>query len=113
MLFVLRRLTVARSRSVRAATSKLRQKPDFALVADCEDTDFVARDHKPVQRYIAGMAIGNDQFAQFSFYTTAYERMGGEVVDGGLDRGHGTVCGVRVFVAQELKSTLDVIESTP
>jgi hypothetical protein len=36
--------------------------------------------------------------------------MRGEIVDGGLDRGDGTVRGIGVFVAQELKGALDVIE---
>lgn len=58
------------------------------------------------------MAVGNDQLAQFALEAPAYERVRGEVVHCRLDRRHGALCGFRVFVAQELESAFDVIESS-
>lgn len=56
------------------------------------------------------MAIGNDQFAQFAFKATTYKWMRREIVGRGLDRGHGTLCGSGILVAQELKGAVDMIQ---
>ncbi len=43
---------------------KLGQESNFPLVADGQDADFVARDHKSVQGDVSRVAVRNDQFAQ-------------------------------------------------
>lgn len=38
-------------------------KPDFALVPDRKNTNFVFGNHEAVQGHVSGMAIRNNQFA--------------------------------------------------
>jgi hypothetical protein len=38
--------------------------------------------------------------------------MSGKIFNRRLDRRHGALCGIRVFVTQELESALDVIKSS-
>ena len=42
---------------------KLGKKSDFTLVPDRENSDLIAGHHKSIQGHVAGVAIGNDQFA--------------------------------------------------
>jgi hypothetical protein len=79
------------------------------LVPDREDAYFIGRDDESVQCYISGVAVGNDQLAQFALEAPPYQRVSGEVPDCRLDRRHGALCGIRIFVAQELESALDMI----
>lgn len=58
------------------------------------------------------MSIGNYQFAQLPFGPAPYQRMGGEIVDGGLERDYGALRGLKIFVAQERESALDVIQGS-
>jgi hypothetical protein len=105
-------LVVFESRSQRRdPTGDLGQISNFALVPDGENAYFVGRDHKAVKGHVSRMAIGNNQFTQFPLDAAAYERMRGEVVNRGLDRYHCALRGNWIFVAQELKGALDVIES--
>jgi hypothetical protein len=55
------------------------------------------------------MAVGNDELSQFTFDPPAYQRVCGEIVDGGLDCRDGIYCSLSVFVMQELEGALDVI----
>jgi hypothetical protein len=103
---------LADSRRTAICCDCLGLKPNFPLVPDRENANFVARDHKPIQPDVTGMTVRNDQFAQFAFEAPPYQRVSGEVLDRRLDCRHGALCGVRVFVAQELESALDVIESS-
>jgi hypothetical protein len=82
------------------------------LVPNRENADFIAGDHKSVQRYVSGMPVGNDQLAQLAFEAPSYERVRGEIVDSRSDGRHGTLCGIGVFVTQKLERALDVIESS-
>jgi len=93
------------------AAGRLGLEAHFALVTNCEDADFVDGDDKAIKGNVSGMAIGNNQFAQFAFDPPAYHRVCGEVVDRGLDGRDGIQRGLCVFVTEELEGALDVIES--
>jgi hypothetical protein len=69
------------------------------LVPDGENADFIAGNYKPVKGNVSGVAIRNNQFAQFTFEASAHQRVGGEIVDRGLDCRYGIRCGIRIFVA--------------
>jgi hypothetical protein len=80
------------------------------LVPDREDTYFVGGDDKPVKRDVSGVAVGDDQFAQLPFDSTAYQRMCDEIVDRRLDCGHGILRSSGILVAQKKKCAFDVTE---
>jgi methyl coenzyme M reductase gamma subunit len=85
---------------------------DFALVPDRENADFFGGNHKSVQGNVSGMAVRDDQFAQFAFEAPSDQWVRGKVLDRGLDRIDCSQCSGRIFVAQKLECALNMIESS-
>lgn len=80
-------------------------------MSDRQDADFIERDDKAIKRDVARLPVGDDQFPQLSFDSSADERMRGQILDRRTNRGDGVKRRVRILVAQELKGALDVIQS--
>lgn len=56
----------------RRAVTLAVEKSHFPLVSNGENANFIDRNHKAVQGDVSGLAVGNDQFAQFAFKPPAY-----------------------------------------
>jgi len=91
-----------------AATQRLRDETELALMSNCEDTHLVARDDESVHGHIAGATIGDDEFAYIPFHAPAEQRMRGKRIDCGLYCHDRVQRSLRVLVAQELKGTFEI-----
>ena len=74
-----------------------------------ENSDFVARNYKPIQSNVSRVPIGNNQLAKFAFKAPPNQRMRREVVNRRFYRLDSAQRCIGIFVSQELKSAFDVI----
>jgi|HubBroStandDraft_5_1064220.scaffolds.fasta_scaffold42683_3 hypothetical protein len=77
----------------------LRNISDFPLMSNRKNADFIGGNDKAIQRDVSGVAVGDDELSQFAFKASSYQRVGGEVVDCGLDRCDCILRGIRIFVS--------------
>ena len=90
----------------------LGQETHLLLVAQRENANLIPRDDKAVERYVAGLSVGNDQLPDLALNTAPNERVRGEVFNSRLNGNHGSGSRTGILVAEELEDPLDVLQGS-
>ncbi len=98
------------AKRLRSRSDPLGQKSQLPLVANGEDSHFVARDHVTIEGEVSCPPVRDHKFPQLALDTTAYEGMDCQSIDRRLDRHHRMHRGTWILVTQKLERAFDMLK---